>query len=370
MNLHSPSPRKPLAILVVLLLVSCGNGANNRAAPPHAPAELREVWRSDVPPPAYAGMPAADAAGVAFTSALSRLILLDANGRTRWVAESSHLRDVAPRLTPALVVAATETGLKAFNRSSGAPAWSADVGERANAPVPGAGVLVASTWDGSIFGVDERTGTLRWRLPLPGPAFGPAASDGTMAVATWVADDHASAGAVAVDTATGEQRWAVPLPPGGVSAPAFGGSTPPVVAVVAGDLAAHGLDVASGAELWRAALEGAGSPEVAPLALAGGDVLVAHRLGGMALVEAGGALRWQVSSDGAAVRGAPAGPGPGGRYALPLDDGRLLLAGPGAPTATLDPPGRVSGVAAGPGGVVLVATREASVNGVTASTGW
>nr|MDQ6911114.1 PQQ-binding-like beta-propeller repeat protein [Actinomycetota bacterium] len=304
MKLHSPSLRRPLAIVLALLLVSCGSGAN-RATLPHAPTELREVWRSDVRPPAYAGMPAADSTGVAFTSALSRLILLDATGRTDWVAEGAHLRDVAPRLTPDLVVAATETGLRAFDRTGGAPAWSADIGERANTPVPGAGVLVASTWDASIFGVDERTGTVRWRSPLPGPAFGPAASDGTTAVTTWVADDHASAGAVAVDTATGKQRWAVPLPPGGVSAPAIGAATPPVVVVVAGDLAAHGLEVASGAELWRTALDGAGSPEVAPLALAGGDVLVAHRLGGMALLQPGGQMRWQVSSDGAAVRGAP-----------------------------------------------------------------
>jgi outer membrane protein assembly factor BamB len=310
---------------------------------------------------------------VAFTSALSRLILLDASGQTRWVAESRQLRDVAPRLTPELVVAATETGLQAFDRATGAPAWTADIGERANTPVLGAGVLVAPTWDGSIFGVDERAGTVRWRSALPGPAFGPAASDGTLAVTTWVADDHSAAGAVAVDVVSGATRWSVPLPTGGVSAPAVVAATPGapgVVVAVAGDVAAHGLDITTGAERWRTPLEGAGSPEVAPLAVPGGDVLVGHRLGGMALLDRRGAVRWQVSSDGAAVRGAPAGPGLAGQFALPLDDGRVLLAGPGAPTVSVDPPGRVSGVAAGPGGVLVVATREARVNGVTASTGW
>jgi outer membrane protein assembly factor BamB len=314
-------------------------------------------------------MPAADSSGVAFTSALSRLILLDGSGAMSWVAERPRLRDVAPRLTPDLVVAATEYGLAGFRRDVGAAAWSADIGERTNTPVLADGVLVASTWDGSLVGVDERTGALRWRSPLPGSALGPAATDGRLAVTTWVADDHGAAGAVAVEAATGAPRWQVSLPPGGVSAPGVNPATGQVV-VVAGDVAAHGLDLATGVEVWRTDLEGAGSPEVPPLAVADGDVLVGHRLGGMVLLDSHGRPRWQVSSDGAAVRGGLAGPGPGGRFAFPLDDGRLLLAGPGAPSSVLDPPGRVSGVAMGPDGTLGVGTRDASDNGVTASSGW
>jgi hypothetical protein len=91
----------------------------------------------------------------------------------------------------------------------------------------------------------------------------------------------------------------------------------------------------------------------------------------MALLGAAdGTVTWQVRSDGATVQGGPAGPGPGGRYAMPLEDGRVLLAGPGRPTEVLDPPGRVSGVALGPGGTLLVATRETDDNDLTASTGW
>jgi outer membrane protein assembly factor BamB len=211
-------------------------------------------------------------------------------------------------------------------------------------------------------------------LALPGPALAPAAADDATVVATWEAEHGAGAGAVGLDPASGRQRWAVALPEGGVSGPTLL-SAPKgdqrLVVVVAGDIAAHALSAESGVERWRSPLEGAGSPEVVPLDAGDGAVLVGHRLGGLALLEAGdGRTRWTASSDGAAVRGGPAGPGPGGRFALPLDDGRVLLAGPGRPTDIVDPPGRVSGVAAGPGGLLLVATREATDNELTGSSGW
>jgi hypothetical protein len=63
------------------------------------------------------------------------------------------------------------------------------------------------------------------------------------------------------------------------------------------------------------------------------------------------------------VRGGPAASG--SLVALPVDDGRVLLRH-GNEVTVLDPPGRVSGVAAGPGGVVLVATREAHQNELVA----
>jgi hypothetical protein len=47
--------------------------------------------------------------------------------------------------------------------------------------------------------------------------------------------------------------------------------------------------------------------------------------------------------------------------ALPVDDGRVLIRRGGAVTV-LDPPGRVSGVSAGPQQMLLVATREADQN--------
>jgi outer membrane protein assembly factor BamB len=351
-------------------------------------------------------MPAADGYEVAFTSALSRLILVGDDGRPRWVAEHRQLRDTAPRFAGDLLVAATESGLAAFDRATGATRWTAQLGERANTPTAGP-VLVASTWDDSMFGVDAGTGATLWRVALPGAALGPAGlGPGGVAVTTWASDDQTAAGAVAVEAVSGRQLWSVLLPAGGVSAPAVvalpgpavaptaakrahagaGGAASPtdaggsagagagdhVVVVVAGDVAAHGLALATGQERWATPLDGSGAPEVVPLPVGEGKVLAAHRLGGMALLSAAdGRVEWTAGGDAAAVRGAPAGPGPGGRFAFPLDDGRVLLAGPGRPTSLVRPPGRASGVTvAGPHQLLAVATREAPANALVAFSGW
>ena len=373
-----------LAVMAVAaLLAGCGRTEPPRtpaapdvdvaAPPPSSGLTLRRVWRWVAPPPSYVGMPAADATGVAVTYGHSRVVLLDSSGNVRWTTDHLRLRDVAPRLTSDAVLVATEEGVVAFDRATGAVRWDARLGERANTPLLVAGRVVFTTWEGSLVAVDRGDGLVVWRVRLPGPALGPAAGDAGVVVASWAVAPRGGAGMVAVDPATGRERWATPLPPGGVSAPGLVPPVddgPPVAVVVAGDLAAHAVATDSGRERWRAPLEGAGSPEVAPLDAGGGSVLAAHRLGGMVLLDAGGRPQWHVSSDGAAVRGGPAGPGPGGRFALPLHDGRLLLAGPGGAGDVVDPQGRVSGVATGPRGELLVSRREAPDNDLTASFGW
>jgi outer membrane protein assembly factor BamB len=317
-------------------------------------------------------MPAADGEGVVVTFGHSHVVLLDPAGHPRWTVDHPSVRDVASRLTADAVLVPTEEGLLALDRATGAPRWEARIGERANTPVIAGGRAVASTWDGSLVAFGLADGRVAWRVPLPGVALGPASGDDRVVVTTWEAEHGAGAGALAVDPATGRQRWAVPLPEGGVSGPGMVAAAGERLAVViAGDIAAHALASDSGEERWSTPLEGAGSPEVVPLDAGRGAVLLGHRLGGLVLLDgADGRVRWKASSDGAAVRGGPAGPGPEGAYALPLDDGRLLLAGPERPAQLLDPPGRVSGVASGPGGTLLVATREAAENDLTALSGW
>jgi outer membrane protein assembly factor BamB len=358
-----------------LLCAAAGACSGGGASPPERASgtvsSVRPVWRWTAPPPSYVGMPAADDRAIAVTYGRAWLVLLDAGGQPVWTAAHDGVRDVKPLLTESLVVAATETGLAGFDRLTGDLRWTADLGERANTPVLAGGQAVTSTWEGSLAAVGLGHGAVAWRRPLPGAAIGPPSTDGEVVVTSWEAEDLSAAGASAVEAVDGARRWEATLAPGGVSAPAVSGPAGTAV-VVAGDSAAHGLALDTGTPRWRTELEGAGSPEVLPVAFPGGDVLVAHRLGGLTLLEGrSGQEKWRASSDGAAVRGGPAGPGPDGRFALPLDDGRVLLAGPDRPSDIVDPPGRVAGVAAGPDRSLLMATRETEGgNELSASSGW
>ena len=377
--MNRASPLLPAVALVTLLFGACRSGGGGggeavvttrpgRPASADALAAAGVSWQWTAPPPAYVGMPAADDTNVAFTYGHQHLVLLDGKGALRWDVARLGLRDVAPRLTADLVLAATDDGLAAFRRTDGSKVWDTGLQARPNTPVVAGGLAVTSTWEGALVGLDLGTGKVAWTVPLAGASIGPPATDGATVVASWEQDQRKGAGVVAVDPATGRRRWAVAVPPGGVSAPTV---TPDHAAVlVAGDLAAHALAMADGAERWSVATEGAGSPEVPPAAVGKDAVLVAHRLGGLDLIEtATGRRIWQVRSDGAAVRGGPA-VGPTGSFAFPLDDGRLLVAGPRRETELRASPGRVSGVVAGPGRLLVATLREAAVNDAEGTAKW
>lgn len=364
-----------LAVLGLLLAVACQSGAgSDPAAGPTqggstVPSSIDESrWTWTAPPPSWTGMPGADDRDVALTYGHHALVLLDASGRERWKAERLGLRDVAPRLTDDLVVAATDDGLAAFRRSDGFAVWDTPVAGRANTPAVVDGLSVTSTWEGDVVAVDLATGTVAWRHNLPGAALGPPATDGAAVVVSWDRSGERSGGVVAIEASTGRQRWAVAVPGGGVSAPAL---TPDGAAVVvAGDLSARALALGSGDQRWRTELDGAGSPEVPPAPVGDHSVLVAHRLGGLDLLDsATGRREWQLTTDGAAVRGGPI-VSPAATFAFPLDDGRLVLAAPGTEPEFLQAPSRISGLVAGPAGLLVAASRGAPVNTVQATPHW
>lgn len=338
-----------------------GGGASTSAAD-------QVAWQWKAPPPASVGMPAADDRDVAFSYGHQHVVLLDGKGKPRWGVARLGVRDVAPTLTAELLLVPADDGMVAFRRADGTKVWDTALAARANTPVLAGGLAVTSTWEGDLIGLDLGAGSVKWRVALGGAAIGPPATDGTTVVVTWEGAYGKGGGAVAVDAASGRKRWAVPLPPGGISGPAV---TPDgAVVAVAGDLAAHALVLATGQERWRTPTEGAGSPEVPPVAVGRDAVLVAHRLGGLDLLDAAtGGRRWQVRTDGAAVRGGPV-VGPGGSFAFPLDDGRLVLAGPTRPTEFRQAPGRISGVAVGPDGLLVASIGGAAVNTAEATSAW
>lgn len=360
--------------VTALLAPACGHPTpRGKPVGIHAAETPRVVWRWRAPPPADVGAPAVEGDEVACTYGHHRLVLLDGDGHERWETEHAGLRDVAPRLTPDLVIAAGDEGVAAFDRANGGIRWRADLGERASTPVvaAAAAVVFVTTWEGSVVALDTASGHVRWRQPLPGPALGPPAAGAGVVVAIWERDDSSAAGAVAVDAADGRQRWQVSLPPGGVGAPSVATGVAVAVAV-AGDGRAHALDLGTGTERWTAPVDGAGSPEVAPLAAGGDSLVVSDRLSGLTLLDTReGRVRWHQSGPGAVVRGAPvvASTAAGLRIALPLDDGRLWLVGPRGPTRVIGGEGRVSGLAV-LGRLLVVARREAAVNGLDATWGW
>jgi len=312
-------------------------------------------------------MPAADRTGTAVTAGATFLVAFDVDGRHRWSTRRVGLRDVAPAFAPGLVLAATDDGLVAADRTTGTIRWDAALGDEASTPVVAGGLAITSLWHGGLVALRLGDGAVAWRVPLPGLALGPPAGDGRAIVATWEAEHGTAAGAIAVDVATGRARWKASLPPGGVSGPALVGG---VVVMVAGDLAAHGLDVASGVERWRHDVGSAGSPEVPP-AVAGSRVLVATRRGGLHLLDVlDGRERWSTADAGDAVRGGPVMAPGAGPVALPRWDGTVLVAGRGRSARTLRPPGTVSGLAVAPDGSLLVATRDADRNALVAYRGW
>ena len=373
---------RPLTLALAIAVLAGCSGESGAGHPPPAPAPAPAgptadgagaapkgvAWNWAAPSPASTGMPAADDRGVAFTWGHEHLVLLDAGGRVRWDVVRLGLRDVAPRLTAELVLAATDDGMAAFRRADGSKAWDSTLAARANTPVVVGGVAVTSTWEGQLVGLSVADGRVAWKAPLPGGAVAPPASNASAVVVTWQREDKSAAGVLAVDGATGRRLWSVPVEPGGVGGPAI---TPDgAVVFVGGDLFAHALGLVDGKERWRTELRGAGSPEVPPVAVGAGAVLVAHRLGGLDLLDsATGRRLWQLATDGIAVRGGPV-VGPEGSFAFPLDDGRLVLAGPDRETETRQAPNRISGLAAGPGRLLVAGTRGATVNTVTATEDW
>ena len=299
-------------------------------------------------------MPGTDARAVAVTYGHQRLVLLDATGGVMWSTYRLGLRDVAPLLQPDRVFADTDKGTAAFDRATGRIVWDIELGDRANTPVVvGDDALAVPTWDGRLAVLDATTGAVRHTVGLPGAVLGPAAGGADVAVATW--DDGFRAGVVAVDGATGAVRWQQPVGAGGVSSPAVVGAH---AVVVTGDMQAVAFTLADGRRAWTRPTTGAGSPEVPPSV--GTELVVADRLGGLlGLAPGDGRVHWRMDGRGAAVRGGPAARG--NTVVMPVDDGRVVFRTDDRVTV-LDPPGRVSGVGAGPAGLLLVATREANQN--------
>jgi outer membrane protein assembly factor BamB len=370
---------KTLSVIVgavaVCLLAACAGSAGAARAPKLGTAR----WRWRPPPPASVGMPAADGDEVVVTFGHTFVVSLGPGGAERWRTRRLGVREETPLFTPDLVVVPADDGLVALDRRTGRIRWDVRLGrsvaelpdpdDAASTPVLAGHTVLTCLSGGVLVGVEASSGAVRWRVPLAGRSDGPPATDGDAVVATWDPERGADAGITAFDVATGRTRWSAPLRAGAVSAPAIAGRAAhgAVAVVVDHDVAAKAFDVVTGRRMWEARLGGAGSPEVPPLPVGADRVLVADRLAGLTMLDVHGHRLWSARADAAAVRGGPAGPTPDGEFVLPLYDGKVLVAGPGRGSESVEAPGGLAnGVAVATGGAVLVSTAQGDDNQLAA----
>ena len=377
--MHHAKARRARAVVVsisIFVLVAAACSADGVGGPKATDVGAVQ-WRWRPPPPASVGMPAAGGNDVVATFSHLVVVSLTPTGAERWRTRRLGVRDDTPLLTPDLVVVPADDGVVALDRSTGNVRWDTRLGGTAAVPDPDDAVstpviagstVLACLSGGALVALDAHSGAVRWRAPLAGRSEGPPATDGQTVVATWDPEKGEGAGVAAFDVATGQRRWSAALRAGGVSAPAIvGQGRGAQVVVVDDDLAAKAFDVVSGRRRWATEVGSAGSPAVPPLPLAHGSVLVADRRSGLTLLDGDGRRRWTARAHAAAVQGGPVGPTGGGAYALPLYDGKVLVAGPHHGRTVIEAPGGlVSGVAVAPGGSLLVSSAQGNDNQLVA----
>jgi outer membrane protein assembly factor BamB len=357
--------RRMLVFFLFLPVLVAGTACGGPRRHPGPAAARPAGWTWHTTADANAGMPTADAGGVTSVLDHEEVVLLDRAGRRRWeVTPGMPLYDTAPLLERGQIVVASDQGLVALVRATGATRWATDLGDRAATPARAGNVLVTTTWSGRMAAVDADTGAIAWALDLPGTLYDPPAVANGLAFATW--DDGASAALIAVDAQTGALRWSTSLPGGGVSAPTI---VDDAVVVIAGDAFAYAIDARDGAPRWHSVMPGPGSPEVAPVVLSGDRICLADRDGDLKVVHVtDGTQDWDMGGVGGAFRGGPVALGPD-TVALPVDDGRVVVARGGQVEEILDPSGLVPGVATSGDGRLVIATREGQPSMISA-VGW
>jgi outer membrane protein assembly factor BamB len=163
---------------------------------------------------------------------------------------------------PLVIGGSSDGSVRAFD-SVGRQLWSfntdgavlgSPLGVRRTKP-PSICAVVAGSRDGSVYGLDPRTGTQLWRFAT-GSAISTSPIDPTAVEDVFVSTDGGSA--YDINGCTGSVIWSdVAMGPGPASTPAMlskvtlaGGSTHTIIVVCLGD-GAYALDAATGLRLWR-----------------------------------------------------------------------------------------------------------------------
>ncbi|MFC6883829.1 protein kinase domain-containing protein [Actinomadura yumaensis] len=128
-------------------------------------------WRYRVPRPGYPGAPIILGAGCCLASVGGTVDAIDAvTGKRRWQAPLDPYFDDAVRTSGSLVLVPGFGTLTALAADTGARLWKADGFSREGPGVLAATPQVVCIGDGkTAYGLDARTGAVRWRTRLPAP---------------------------------------------------------------------------------------------------------------------------------------------------------------------------------------------------------
>jgi outer membrane protein assembly factor BamB len=302
-----------LPLALSLLLAGCDTLRVQRPlrpAPPPGPAEagavappLEQVWRYSAEG-AFGPAPALVADG--------RVLVATRHGEVHLVDAASGDRigkagvGEAVEGTPVLLdgrllvlpVAKGKYGLVAYDLVEGRRVWTRRGDPHVAGLLLAGDVLLAAAYDGTVRGLDPRTGTERWSLRPDTLARYFAAPVLLASGRAAVADDRGRV--TALDPATGRVAWTADVGAPVHETPGAAGGLL-IVPTTRGRLVA--LDAATGAEVWRHEAEDTGvlfaSPTVAPGSGPGQAVLVGASDGVVRRLDAAtGAVVWTRRFDG------------------------------------------------------------------------
>ena len=275
----------------------------------------RVAWRT--PGAGWNVTPSTDESRVFFGSRSHEVVALDrSTGVERWRARtpvSTQYTEGLNTIVAGDVVAIADVQVYAFDRRTGAPAWSSEGtgGDQlglTSIATDGATVY-APSFRNRVYAIDAAHGTQRWMTQLPGndmsTSFRPAVYDGAVYVGIKRFGNPTTGGLAALDAATGAIRWVKEFDPGYTGAlygclgySAFYGST---VIVASEDGRIYAFERETGAIKWTAPrvhsippATGGMYADTRPLVVVG-DVVVAASLSGVlvGIDAATGVERWR-----------------------------------------------------------------------------
>lgn len=229
------------------------------------PRSSRKRWTSDAKGPLY-GSPAVQEGMVYVASTDGSLYAFDTrNGRQRWSFAAGDPLFATPAVGDGVVCIGGNRRIFGLDAATGKRMWEVETGGFFQSRAAYAeGAFFLGGWDNTLYAVDARSGTLRWKVQMGrsqggrgqlmfyfSPAItSPAVADGLLYICTNDGVLHA------LETTTGREVWQARAPSGGDT---FGYSSPLVLSgkVLLGGLGEKGqgdcyaLDARTGRLLWR-----------------------------------------------------------------------------------------------------------------------